>query len=340
MESYLSRRLNEYLFRIVGRGTRNLQNGDRDHYRQRHRSIPDPEGVTHQRPGPQRCQHRECVADDDMRKEIAALAHEEITAARTSFRTIEVTTEQLAFAAYRASQSQERAELHSAILSAETFPSSQRRGGATAAGWSAGVVSLEKLGSGLTTPFPPAGYSSMLLPSARRGMYTVLMPDNSFDVVSIVDMPEVLNAAQQARKEIQTRFDLKDSKSQIELNEKDKKLVVQSIDDFKVKAVVDVLQQKLAKRKVPLKNFSYGPIAPAAGGTARQEITIQSGIPVEKCREIVKKIKDSKIKIQASIQGDFVRVSGKSRDLLQEVIQLLRASDFGLELQFTNYRTF
>ena len=166
------------------------------------------------------------------------------------------------------------------------------------------------------------------------------MPDNSFDVVSVVDMPEVLNAVQQARKEVQTRFDLKDSKSQIELNEKDKKLVIQSVDDFKLKAVVEILQQKLAKRKVPLKNFSYGPITPAAGSTARQEVTIQSGIPVEKCKEIVKKIKDSKIKVQASIQGDLVRVSGKSRDLLQEVIQLLRGSDFGLELQFTNYRTF
>ena len=166
------------------------------------------------------------------------------------------------------------------------------------------------------------------------------MPDNSFDVVSVVDMTEVLNAAQQARKEVQTRFDLKDSKSQIDLNEKDNKLVVQSVDDFKVKAVVDILQQKLAKRKVPLKNFTYGPIQPAAGSTARQEITIQSGIPVEKCKEIVKKIKDSKIKVQASIQGDLVRVSGKSRDLLQEAIQLLKGADFGLELQFTNYRTF
>ena len=166
------------------------------------------------------------------------------------------------------------------------------------------------------------------------------MPDNSFDVVSLVDMPEVLNAIQQARKEAQTRFDLKDSKSQIDLDEKDKKLVVQSVDDFKLKAVVDILQQKLAKRKVPLKNFSYGPITAAAGSTARQEIAIQSGIPIEKCREIVKKIKESKIKVQASIQGDLVRVSGKSRDLLQEVIQLLRGSDFGLELQFTNYRTF
>ena len=166
------------------------------------------------------------------------------------------------------------------------------------------------------------------------------MPDNSFDVVSVVDMTEVLNAAQQARKEVQTRFDLKDSKSQIDLNEKDNKLVIQSVDDFKVKAVVEILQQKLAKRKVPLKNFSYGAITPAAGGTARQEISIQSGIPIEKCKEIVKKIKDSKVKAQASIQSDLVRVSAKSRDVLQEVIQLLRSSDFGVELQFTNYRTF
>src|SRR5689334_14619096 len=166
------------------------------------------------------------------------------------------------------------------------------------------------------------------------------MPDNSFDVVSIVDMPEVLNAVQQARKEVQTRFDLKDSKSEIDLNEKEKKIVVHSVDDFKLKAVVDVLQQKLAKRKVPLKNFTYGAITPAAGSTVRQEVAIQSGLPVEKSKEIVKSIKDSKIKVQASIQGDFVRVSGKSRDLLQDVIQLLKGLDFGLELQFTNYRTF
>jgi uncharacterized protein YajQ (UPF0234 family) len=166
------------------------------------------------------------------------------------------------------------------------------------------------------------------------------MPDNSFDVVSVVDMAEVLNAIQQARKEVQTRFDLKDSKSEIELNDKDKKTIITSIDDFKLKAVVEIVQQKLAKRKVPLKNFSYGPITPSAGSTVRQEITIQSGLPVEKSKEIVKKIKDSKIKVQASIQGDLVRVSGKSRDLLQEAIQLLRGSDFGLDLQFTNYRTF
>jgi uncharacterized protein YajQ (UPF0234 family) len=165
------------------------------------------------------------------------------------------------------------------------------------------------------------------------------MPDNSFDVVSIVDLPEVLNAVQQSLKEIHTRFDLKDSRSDIQLNEKDKKITVTSIDDFKLKAVVEVLQQKLAKRKVPLKNFSYGPVAPAAGSTVRQEISIQSGLPIEKSREVVKKIKDSKIKVQASIQGDLVRVSGKSRDLLQEAIQLLRQTDFGLDIQFTNYRT-
>src|SRR5438876_2482048 len=166
------------------------------------------------------------------------------------------------------------------------------------------------------------------------------MPDNSCDDVSIVDMPEVLNAIQQARKEALTRFDLKDSKSQIDLNEKDKKIVVQSVDDFKLRAVIDIIQQKLAKRKVPLKNFTYGLVTPAAGATVRQEVTIQSGIPIEKCKEIVKALKDSKIKVQASIQGDLVRVSGKSRDLLQEAIQLLRGSDFGLDLQFTNYRTF
>jgi uncharacterized protein YajQ (UPF0234 family) len=166
------------------------------------------------------------------------------------------------------------------------------------------------------------------------------MPDNSFDVVSVVDMPEVLNAIQQVRKEVQTRFDLKDSRSEIELNEKDKKIVIQSIDDFKLKAVVEIVQQKLAKRKVPLKNFSYGTIIPAAGSSVRQEITIQSGLPVEKSKEIVKKLKDSKIKVQASIQGDLVRVSGKSRDLLQEAIQLLKGSDFGVDVQFTNFRTF
>lgn len=164
------------------------------------------------------------------------------------------------------------------------------------------------------------------------------MPDNSFDVVSVVDLPEVLNGVQQAKKEIQTRFDLKDSKSQIDLNQKEKKLTIQSMDEYKLKAIVDLLQQKLAKRKVPLKNLSYGPVTPAAGASVRLEIAIQSGIPVDTCKEIVKTIKAAKLKVQASIQGDLVRVSSKSRDLLQETIQLLKEADFGLELQFTNYR--
>jgi len=165
------------------------------------------------------------------------------------------------------------------------------------------------------------------------------MPDNSFDVVSKIEMPEVLNAIQQAQKEIQQRYDLKDSHSSIELNEKEAKLVLASKDEFKLKAVVDILESKLVKRKVPLKNLSFGTVTPAAGSTVRQEVTLQQGIPTEKAREIVKKIKDGKLKVQASIQGDFVRVSGRDRDTLQQAIQLLRAADFGLDMQFTNFRT-
>ena len=165
------------------------------------------------------------------------------------------------------------------------------------------------------------------------------MPDNSFDVVSKIEMPEVLNAIQQAQKEIQQRYDLKDSHSSIELNEKDGKMALASKDEFKLKAVVDILESKLVKRKVPLKNLSFGTVTPAAGSTVRQEVTLQQGIPIEKAREIVKAIKDAKLKVQASIQGDFVRVSGRDRDTLQQAIQLLRAADFGLDMQFTNYRT-
>ena len=165
------------------------------------------------------------------------------------------------------------------------------------------------------------------------------MPDNSFDVVSRIELPEVLNAVQQALKEVHTRFDLKDSHSNIELNEKDQKIMLASMDEFKLKAVVDVLESKLVKRKVPLKGLTFGEIIPAAGATVRQEIALQQGIPIEKARAIVKKIKDSKLKVQASIQGDFVRVSGRDRDTLQSVIKLLRDSDFGIDMQFTNYRT-
>lgn len=164
------------------------------------------------------------------------------------------------------------------------------------------------------------------------------MPDNSFDVVSKIDLAEVNNAIQQTRKEIATRFDLKNSHSNVELNEKDSKILLASQDEFKLKAVVEVLEQKLVKRKVPLKGLTYGTVTPAAGSTVRQEISLQQGIPIEKAREIVKKIKESKLKAQVSIQGDFVRVSGRDRDVLQNVIQLLRNADFGIDMQFTNYR--
>jgi cyclic-di-GMP-binding protein len=165
------------------------------------------------------------------------------------------------------------------------------------------------------------------------------MPDNTFDVVSKIEMPEVLNAVQQASKEVQTRFDLKDSKSSIEVKEKDNKILLASSDEFKLKAVVEILQSKLVKRKVPLKGLSFGEIIPSAGSTVKQEITLQQGIAIEKAREIVKKVKDSKLKVQASIQGDFVRIAGKDRDTLQQAIQLLRSSDFGIDMQFINYRT-
>ncbi|MCI0353476.1 MAG: YajQ family cyclic di-GMP-binding protein [Acidobacteria bacterium] len=164
------------------------------------------------------------------------------------------------------------------------------------------------------------------------------MADNSFDVVSKVDAQEVSNAVQQALKEIHQRFDLKNSKSDIQVEGKDA-LVLTSADDYKLKAVNDVLQQKLVKRGVSLKALSYGAIEPAAGSTVRQRIAMQQGIPVEKAREIVRLVKDSKKKVQASIQGDFVRVSGKDRDTLQQIIALLKSSDFGIDMQFTNYRT-
>ncbi len=165
------------------------------------------------------------------------------------------------------------------------------------------------------------------------------MPENTFDIVSKIEMPEVVNAVQQAMKEIQTRFDLKDSKSDIQLNEKDHKITLASADEFKLKAVTEILQQKLVKRKVPLKNFAFGAIQQAAGSTVRQDVTLQQGIPIEKAREIVKAIKDSKKKVQASINADLVRVSGKDRDTLQDIIGFLRGQDFGLEIQFVNYRS-
>jgi uncharacterized protein YajQ (UPF0234 family) len=163
------------------------------------------------------------------------------------------------------------------------------------------------------------------------------MAENSFDIVSKVDLQEVSNAIQNALKEIHTRFDLKNTHSDIQLEGKDA-LVLSSADEYKLKAVNDILQGKLVKRGVPLKAMTYGVVEPAAGSTVRQRITLQQGIPIEKAREIVKAIKDSKKKVQASIQGDTVRVSGKDRDTLQEIIALLRGRDFGIDMQFTNYR--
>jgi hypothetical protein len=164
------------------------------------------------------------------------------------------------------------------------------------------------------------------------------MAENSFDIMSKVDLQEVSNAIQQALKEVHTRFDLKDSKSNITLEGKEA-IVISSVDDYKLKAVNDVLQQKLVKRGVPLRALSYGAVEPAAGSSARQRITMQQGIPIEKAREIVKAIKDSKKKVQASIQADVVRVSGKDRDTLQEIMAMLRARDFGIDMQFANYRS-
>jgi uncharacterized protein YajQ (UPF0234 family) len=163
------------------------------------------------------------------------------------------------------------------------------------------------------------------------------MAENSFDIVSKVDLQEVSNAIQNALKEVHTRFDLKDSKSDIHLEGKEA-LILSSADEYKLKAVTDILQGKLVKRGVPIKALVYGAIEPAAGSSVRQKVTLQQGIPMEKAKEIVKVIKDSKKKVQASIQGDSVRVSGKDRDALQEIIAMLRARDFGIDMQFTNYR--
>jgi uncharacterized protein YajQ (UPF0234 family) len=158
----------------------------------------------------------------------------------------------------------------------------------------------------------------------------------TFDVVSQVDRQEVDNAVNQARKEVAQRYDLKHAQAEIEL-EKDEIRIV-SKDEYTVKAVLDVLQSKVARRGISLKALSYAEVEPAAGGRAKQKITVQQGIQTEKAREIVKLIKDSKLKVQAQIQSDQVRVSGKKRDDLQAAIQLLKQHDFDLPLQFINYR--
>jgi len=162
------------------------------------------------------------------------------------------------------------------------------------------------------------------------------MSDPSFDVVSQVNLPEVSNAVAQAQKEIAQRFDLKGTAAGLTLAGTE--LTLTANDDFGLKAVNDLLQGKLVKRGVPLKALDYGKPEPAAKGTVRQLVKIQQGIATEKAKEIVKAIKDAKLKVQAAIQGDQVRVTGKKKDDLQQVIALLKGSDFGLPLQFTNYR--
>ncbi|HAP67639.1 MAG TPA: YajQ family cyclic di-GMP-binding protein [Nitrospinae bacterium] len=162
--------------------------------------------------------------------------------------------------------------------------------------------------------------------------------ESSFDIVSIVEIPEVINAINQAMMEIKQRFDFKGSKSDIKLEEKDKKIVLLSDDEHKLKSVIDILQTKLVKRGVSLKALKYDKVEPATGGTVRQVITLQQGIPVEKAKEIVKIIKDTKLKVQAQIQGEQVRVAGKNKDDLQSVISLLRGKNMGIDLQFVNYR--
>ena len=162
--------------------------------------------------------------------------------------------------------------------------------------------------------------------------------DNSFDVVSKVELQEVKNAIEQATKEVNARFDLKDSKSKIEI-EGTEALQLASQDEYKLAAVIEILSQKLVKRGISLKNLEYEKIEQAAGQSVRQKIKLVQGIPSEKAKIIVAAIKDSKKKAQASIQGDTVRVVSKDRDVLQEVMALLKGKDIGVELQFTNFRS-
>lgn len=159
----------------------------------------------------------------------------------------------------------------------------------------------------------------------------------SFDIVSKVDMQEVDNAVNQVKKEIGQRYDFKGSKSEIEL--KEEAITVLADDDYKLKAVIDILQSKIINRKISLKSLDYGNEEPASGGMIRQVINIKQGIATEKGKEINKIIKDAKMKVQSQIQGDQVRVTGKKIDDLQEVIQLLKSKDLGVDLQFVNMRS-
>ena len=161
--------------------------------------------------------------------------------------------------------------------------------------------------------------------------------ENSFDIACKIEMQEVTNGLDQARREIATRYDLKGSNCDVKLEKTD--ITVVAPDDMKLKAVVDILQSRLHKRGVPLKALTYGDVEQGGCGVLRQKIALQQGIPIEKAREIVRLIKDSKVRVQASIQEDQVRVTGKNRDDLQKIIAMLRDKDLGIALQFTNYRS-
>jgi uncharacterized protein YajQ (UPF0234 family) len=161
--------------------------------------------------------------------------------------------------------------------------------------------------------------------------------ENSFDIVSKTDYAEVTNAINQTTKEVSQRFDFKGSRATVELQGKD--LILSAEDDMKLRNMNDILQGKLVKRGVSIKALDYQKIEPAAGGSVRQLVKVQQGIPIEKAKEVVKFIKDGKFKVQASIQGETVRVSGKDRDTLQEVISALKNTDFGIDMTFDNYRS-
>ena len=161
--------------------------------------------------------------------------------------------------------------------------------------------------------------------------------ENSFDIVSTVDFQEVRNAVQQAEKEIANRYDLKKAASELRLEGEE--IVLETADNYTLQQALDVLQSKMVKRGIHLKSLRYGKIEPASGGRARQKITLQQGIPIETAKKIVAEIKTRKLKVQAAIQGDTVRVSGKNRDDLQTVIAMLKALDLDVPLTFSNYRS-
>ncbi|MBG99401.1 MAG: YajQ family cyclic di-GMP-binding protein [Solibacterales bacterium] len=165
------------------------------------------------------------------------------------------------------------------------------------------------------------------------------MAVNSFDVVSRIDLQEVSNAVQQVSKELRTRYDLKNTKSEVDLDQIKFKIILKTPDEFTLRAVREILEQKLIRRGIPVRSLTFGKLQPAAGSSVVQEVEMQQGIPVEKGREIVKLVKGTKRKVQASIQSDQVRISGKKRDDLQAVMAALKEHDFGIHMEFTNYRS-